>query len=310
MINPEWLRYFQVTAETRSLRLAAERLHITHQALSQAIARLEAHYGQTLLERGRRVRGLTPAGELLLEQSRGIIDGFETLERRMKEFRSEIPSGPVRIAGAGVIHNYLLPPILAKLLERFPEIRPQLFSMRPDEVERWVALGEVDVGLLATPPLRRDVAWSPGLASPYVIVGRPHPKVAWDQLSYVTPRLFDGTGGQAMDGWPEERFPRRVVAEVDQLEAALSLCEAGLGAAFVPHLAIAARLERGLLAVVADAPFPFTEQFYAIWRRDVRLTPAARETLRAMGARDEGARPARGREQTGEREGGVPEAEG
>jgi DNA-binding transcriptional LysR family regulator len=40
-LNPEWLRYFVTLAETRNFHKAAERLHITPQALSKAIAGLE-----------------------------------------------------------------------------------------------------------------------------------------------------------------------------------------------------------------------------------------------------------------------------
>jgi DNA-binding transcriptional LysR family regulator len=284
MVNPEWLRYFRVVAETRNLRVAAERLHVTHQALSHAIAKLEAYFGQTLLERGQRVRGLTPAGEVFLEEIRGVVDGLESLERRMAEFKSEVPRGPVRLAGVGPIHNYMVPNVLVDLLARFPDIRPQLYAMGKSESERWISAGEVDIGLQPVPPDRAELAWAPALSASYVIVGRPQPMRSWDEFSYVVPRLFGGGGGRVMDGWPDESFPRRVVAEVDQLEAALNLCEAGLGASFVPDLAVKSRLERGALSIVAEAPFAFTEQFYVVWRKGVRLTPAVREMLGVLRA--------------------------
>lgn len=34
MVNPEWLRYFVVLAETRNFTAAAEQLHLTPQAMS------------------------------------------------------------------------------------------------------------------------------------------------------------------------------------------------------------------------------------------------------------------------------------
>jgi DNA-binding transcriptional LysR family regulator len=284
MINPEWLRYFVVVAETRNLRLAAERLHVTHQAISHALAKLEAHLGQTLLDRGQRIRGLTPAGEVFLGQVRGLMDGFEALERRMDELRSEVPRGPVRMAGGGMVHNYLLPAVLVDLARRFPEVRPSLFSMGAQDVERWLAAGELDIGLLPAPPTRGELAFAESLSCRSVIVGPPGPKRPWDELPWIVPRTFDNTGG-SVDGWPEDRFPRRGVAEVDQLEAALGLCEAGLGAAFVPDLAVKNRLARGALAVVADTPFELTERFYVAWRRGARLTPAVREAVKALSAR-------------------------
>lgn len=282
MLNPEWLRYFLVVAETRNMREAAERLHLTHQALSHAIAKLEAHYGQVLLERGRRVRGLTPAGEVFLAETRELLARLAAMERRMAELKGDTPGGPVRLAGSGMVHNYLLPVVLVELVSQFPRIRPQLFSMGTQEIERWIGAGELDIGLLTTPPERPELDWAASLHCRSVIVGKPQPPRPWDELAYVVPRRFEG-GGPSVDGWPDARYPRRVAAEVDQLEAALGLCEAGLGAAFVPDLAVAGRIARGALAVVADPPIEFTERFYVAWRRGVRLTPAVQETLRALG---------------------------
>ena len=66
MLNPEWLRYFVCVAETRNFHQAAEQLHVTPQALSHAIAGLETYFKSRLIDRDKRVKGLTPAGEALL----------------------------------------------------------------------------------------------------------------------------------------------------------------------------------------------------------------------------------------------------
>lgn len=284
MVNPEWLRYFRVVAETRNMRVAAERLHVSHQALSHAIAKLEDYYGQILLDRGQRVRGLTRAGEVFFEEIRGLVEGFDNLDVRMAELRGEVPLGPVKIASASPLHIYMLPPLLARLLARYPGIRPQLFAMGCEIAERWVAAGEVDLGLIAAEPTRSDLAWASVRLCRYVIVAQPGQTDTWDHLDYIVPRRFDGTGGREMDGWPDFEFPRRVVAEVDHLEAALHLVEAGLGAAFVPDIAVASRLELGVLGVAAEAPFEYSERIHVVWRDGARLSPAVRETLALLRA--------------------------
>jgi DNA-binding transcriptional LysR family regulator len=67
------VRYFVAVAEERNITRAAERLHISQPALSAAIRQLEALLGVELLDRSDRVLGVTPAGELLLAEGRGLL---------------------------------------------------------------------------------------------------------------------------------------------------------------------------------------------------------------------------------------------
>jgi DNA-binding transcriptional LysR family regulator len=283
-MNSEWLGYFVAIAETRNLQAAADRLHVTPQAVSKAIAGLESQFKQRLVDRDRRIKGLTPAGEALLEEARMILASLENAERRLEEVRRGKVEGPVKIAGDGLWHHYLLPPLLKALATEYPEIRPQLHEMLADDAERWVASGDIDIGLLLRAPRRTDLEWVEGVRTPYVIAGAPQPKKDWSELGYIVPRFFQKEEENSLDGWPETKFKRRIVAEVELLETAIHLCEAGLGAAFLPEMALRDRFERGSLAVVADAPAEFADQLYVVWRKGVRPTPAAREMLKALNA--------------------------
>ncbi len=285
MVNPDWLRYFVTLAGTRNFHAAAERLHVTHQALSHAIGRLEAHFQVRLLDRGHRVRGLTPAGEAFLEEVRGIVSSLENLERRMAELRDGTPQGPVTMASVGFANHYLLPEALGRLHAEYPGIVPRIFSLPHGEIERWVDAGEIDLGVLLAPPTRGGLAFEEFGQTRYVIVGRPAEPRAWHAWSYVVPRPFMPHPEESLDGWPVDRFPRRVAAEADNLEVALKLCEAGVGVAFVPDRAVAERLATGALAVVAEAPFEYGERLYTVWRRDARLTPAVKVALGILAKR-------------------------
>jgi DNA-binding transcriptional LysR family regulator len=283
MVNPDWLRYFVTLAETRNFHAAAEQLHMTPQALSKAIAGLEAHYKLTLVDRGHRVKGLTGAGEAFLEEARAVLRRLEETDRRMAEWRSPAPIGPVAIAGLDVWVHYFAPTRLPQLLAEHPGVVPRFYNMLPEDVVQWVVAGDVDLGLLLAPPSRADLAWARGPASPYVIAARPQPVQRWDAFGYVVPRFFRREPAMPLDGWPEAEFPRRVVAEVEMLETAVHLLEAGVGAAFLPAIAIQDRLERGSLAVVAEAPIAFEDRLHVVWRKGVRLTPAAGAVLTALG---------------------------
>lgn len=279
MVNIDALRYFMAAAEAGSFQAAAERVHVTPQAVSKAVASLEAHYKVKLFERDQRLRRLTPAGQTLLEQVPGIMAGLENLEQAIAHHRSRAPVGPVSIAGVAFVHNYLLPGLLADLARSHPRIQPRLVSLAHDQVEEQVAAGEVDLGVLFAPPRRPELTWEGGLVNPSVIVARPQAPGAWDELVYVVPRAAKA----ALDGWPEGRFRRKVGAEVNLLEAAIHLCEAGVGAAFVPELAVRERLRQGTLAIVAEPPIPVANAFYVVRRSGIQPSPAAAVVLERLG---------------------------
>lgn len=283
-MNPEWLRYFVVLAETKNFHQAAERLHVTPQALSKALAGLETELKVTLVDRAHRVRGLTAAGEALLEEAVAVIAAVENAERRMAEWLEPVPRGPVTIAGDSLWHHYLLPPLLADLVARHPQLRPKLYEMLPEDAERWVAEGEIEIGLLLRAPSRQDLTWTAGVVSPYVIVGQPGPKRPWQDFGYVVPRFFRKEQPMSLDGWPEVEHPRRIAAEVELLETAIKLVEAGVGVAYLPELAVRERVAAGALAIVADPPSAFQDELFIVRRKGVRPTPAARAVLTALGA--------------------------
>lgn len=291
MTNIEWLRYFAVFAQTGSFAAAADHLHLTQQAMSNAMAGLEKHFGQKLIERGHRSSRLTAAGEALLAASRPVLDGLENVERRMQELKAGDPAGPVRMAGVSWITNYLLPDLMARVMARFPGIEPQVFGIGASEMEGMVLAGHLDLGLLVNQPQHPELTGVEAFRTPYVIAGAPQPMVPWSELRYIVPKPF--IAGKQPDvefavhqhlesKWPSEKYPRRVVAQVDHLETALHLCEAGIGAAYLPEIAVVDRIAQGRLAIVAEPPCAYAEPVVVVWRKGVRPTPAVREVILAL----------------------------
>jgi DNA-binding transcriptional LysR family regulator len=90
------LRYFVAVAEELHFGRAAARLHIGQSPLSQRIKALEAALGVELLVRTTRRVELTPAGALLLEEARAVVERVERLESVVAQVRSGA-SGALRL---------------------------------------------------------------------------------------------------------------------------------------------------------------------------------------------------------------------
>ena len=72
-IDLRLLRQFVAVAEELHFRRAALRLGMSQPPLTAAVRRLEHEIGAVLIERGRKIVALTPAGRMLLGEARKVL---------------------------------------------------------------------------------------------------------------------------------------------------------------------------------------------------------------------------------------------
>jgi DNA-binding transcriptional LysR family regulator len=159
------LRQFTVVADLGGFSSAASQLHLTQQALSSAIARLEEEVGQVLFERTTRRVRLTPAGEALRAGADALLAASDALLRQVVttatgDSRPFVVGHSPAISGAEV--HRLLAPVRAGLPDQ-PVTVTQVF---PAELESGLLSGRLDVSL------RRGVV-TPGQFAATVIAYSP-----------------------------------------------------------------------------------------------------------------------------------------
>jgi DNA-binding transcriptional LysR family regulator len=142
------IEMFRAVMTSGSASKAAQLLGVSQPAVSQALARLEAHAGLPLFQR---VRGkLHPTQEavaLLAEVNRCFV-GLEAIEHRIRSLRG-FGAGRVRIASLPGIGLGFLPRVLGemKLSERGMTVSLQV--MGSTEVRERLLAQECDLGLMA-----------------------------------------------------------------------------------------------------------------------------------------------------------------
>jgi LysR family transcriptional regulator, low CO2-responsive transcriptional regulator len=261
MLETKQLRIFKTIVEVGSFTGAGEHLDLSQPAISQQMRALEEQIGVPLLVRSGRNTRPTPAGEVLLQCARQVLEKLELAQRILAE-HGDGRAGVVRVGTPEPACNYLLPPVLTELKRRIPKAEIRVVSGHPPTTLARLHGGEVDVAFLPLPidserlritEIGHDelVAIVPP-AHPWI--GRPHvaardfedePLILYDRQSPIT----DRTLACLLD---EGVFPR-VAVEVDHLEALKDLVRMGVGVGVVPRWSALRELAAGALSAVRVA---------------------------------------------------------
>jgi LysR family hydrogen peroxide-inducible transcriptional activator len=150
------LRYFVTLAETKHFGQAALRCHITQPALSMQIKELEIALGAPLIERSRRGALLTPAGREVARRARAILQAVQDLADLARK-HADVLSGPLRLGVIPTVGPYLLPSVLPRLHEVFPELQLSLRETQTAVLTRELLAGALDLLVLALPLEEPDI---------------------------------------------------------------------------------------------------------------------------------------------------------
>lgn len=147
MLHGAGLKYFVEVARTGSLAAASQNLHVAASAISRQIARLEEKMGVLLFDRLPRGMVLTQSGEVLAHHVRRSMLEIDTLLTEISSEHARRVGGVVRIGCTGTFAASCLPDVMADFLREHPLVRFIVRSGSAVTVDRWVAEGEVDVGV-------------------------------------------------------------------------------------------------------------------------------------------------------------------
>lgn len=190
MLHGIALRYFVEVARTGSLAGASENLHVAVSAISRQISKLEEDVGAPLFERLPRGMVLTESGELLAEHARRTLLEAEAV---LGEISASEARGAklVRIGCTEGFTGSFLPAALARHREAAPHARYALRSGTPAQVEHWVAMGEVDIGVAFSSgnTLAPNVVYSADMPV-RALLGAAHPLTSRRSLTLADLRAY------------------------------------------------------------------------------------------------------------------------
>jgi len=130
-IQPADLGFFSTLARAGSLSAAGRELGISTAAVSKHLAQMEMRIGCTLVNRTTRRMGLTPEGELVLEQTRRILAGIDDLQQQLGLAKA-MPQGLLRVNATLGFGRSHVAPLVSAFVRKHPAVEVQLqLSVNP-----------------------------------------------------------------------------------------------------------------------------------------------------------------------------------
>jgi len=265
-VQLQQLVYFLTVAQTRHFTHAAQELEIAQPSLSQQIRALERSLGAELFDRVRGNITLTPAGEALLPIAERIIADVETARQEVREL-VDLRSGRVRLGAPPSLLTGLLPGVARLYRQRYPGIRLVIDESGSRDLVAKAATGALDLALLVlplhtddpalvtTPLLHEDLVVVSSMSEPAPTDGRP---IAIAQLR-GRPMVMFRPGYDLREATVsaclKAGFTPNLAVEGGEMDAVLSMVEAGLGLAVLPSTVVAGRTTHRVTPIAAPGLF-------------------------------------------------------
>lgn len=271
------LQYLVALRDHEHFGKAAESCFVTQSTLSAGLRELESLLGLTLVERTRRVVRFTALGQRIADKAQIVLREAEELAEMARAAGKPL-SGEMRMGVIPTIAPFLLPRILPKLREDWPDLKLFLREETSPAACESLQRGQIDCVLLALPYRCGEVDMAE-LFEDRLFVAFPegHPP---DPPERITPDAIDE--GQLLlleDGHclkdhalaacnrPELRAEARMMGT--SLHTLVQMVDNGLGTTMLPEMAIEAGIlnHTGIVARPLEADHP-ARMIALVWRKN------------------------------------------
>jgi DNA-binding transcriptional LysR family regulator len=286
------LRALHAVAVHGSVGRAAVALGYTPSAVSQQISKLERETRTPLLEKRGRGVVLTDAAQELVATAEAVLTLVEQAEVGLEARRGQV-SGRLFLAAFATAARGLLPPVLADLAARYPELELRVLESDPYLMAELVSRGEVDLAVVqdwsnTRLPTPEGVTRRPlGVDAVDAVLPADHPLAARELLTVEDLRgqqWVNTPPGTICHDWLIQTL-REVGEEPDirfqaiEFDTQIALIGAGLCMGLVPRLG-RAPLPVGVVARPVT-PEP-TRRVSVLWREQASRRPAIAAALEAL----------------------------
>ncbi len=243
-MNTRQLQYALALYESLNFSAVAEKLGISQPALSKQIHNLENELGVKLFDRNTVPLTVTAAGEHFFREAQKLLYKEDQLLRSMEDFKSG-KRGRLVIGISPFRCLYLIPDIMQKIKEKYPDVQIVLHEIGSDTLRKEAAEGKYDFAIVNLPVDESVLDVTPICTDTMVLAV---PKKLADFLPDVSHIDFDACKelpfivvGQTQElrrlfekSCAAANFTPNITMEVVGVSTAWAMCRAGIGATLLP----------------------------------------------------------------------------
>jgi len=240
-VDTRFLKTFIAVVDCGSMAAAARHLNITPAGVAQQIRSLERQIDAPLIRRSGRTVTVTEAGARILERTRSVIQNVAELRSIAID---NTVGGELRLGACNTALTGILPNILSRIVNRFPQISVTIQPGLSIDLHRFVENGELDAAFVLQAPftLYKNCCWQLLREEPLIVLA-PMSMADRDPHELLTSQPFirydrNLWGGNLAEQYlhqasivPQER------CEIAALNAIAVMVDRGLGVSLVPDWA-------------------------------------------------------------------------
>jgi len=289
-INLNQLRSFFLVTREKSVTNAAEILFITQPAVTMQIKSLERDLEVRLFNKYGKSLELTHAGEVLFGYAERVFEIVEEMEYVLRG-HAELKHGTLTIGTTRSFAKYLMPDLLSRYQERYPDVKVSLKVGSSQEIADRLMAFQYDLGIIGRLPFRSKLKVVPYSKEPFCLVTSPRHKLASCEEVELQelgnePIIIreEGSGSRyaILSLLSSYGVNPSVLIESESVEFIKEYLMKGKGISFLYQPEIRMEAEMGLLKPVHVKEGPILIQTDIAYPRNVDLSPPAQTFLRLI----------------------------
>lgn len=279
------LRYFSATAHSRSIRAAADQLHVSPSAISRQIAKLEHELKAPIFDRRAQGMRLTPAGEVLLTRIDGVMREFSRVKSHIAALQ-DLQAGTVDVYCFQTAIESFVAPVLNRFHVQYPHVSFNVRMSSTDEAMEALIAGAAEIGLVLNPPVRDQIASLEVFRDKMVVAFSPtHPLAGRKIVSlrelagfpFVHTEPAFGLRQQTDRVFAKHKFEPTTFCVTNSLALVKEVASIGTLCTVLPGFAVEQELSAGSLKIAAVREFASDPLIFCICTLGGRsLSPAAK----------------------------------
>jgi len=280
------LEIFVKVAELKSFSKAAQALRLTQPTISEHIRTLEQELGVRLLDRLGRGAEATRAGQLLLSHATRMLQLQRETLQAMDSFQGRL-AGDLHVAASTIPGEYVLPSLIGRFKEKFPDIVISLLIGDSRAVVDWVIDGRAEVAVVGAKLAHRGIEYRELMPDELVVVVPvAHPWHGKKEIGLADLRAEalllreQGSGTRAafesaLAEAGQDLSAFRIVGEMGSTQAIKQAVKAGVGVSVISRRAVEEECRSGLVWCLKIRDLKITRAFHIATHRDRSRSPLA-----------------------------------